>query len=88
MHWLIFNSLYRIGALCPYCMVVWAVTIPLFWYVTLRNLHAAMPRLPRRLANAVSTARQFHGVVLTGWFLLIAVAVLEEFWLYWSALLT
>ena len=29
VHWLIFQSLYRIGALCPYCMVVWAVTIPL-----------------------------------------------------------
>ena len=29
VHWLIFQSLYRIGALCPYCMVVWAVTISL-----------------------------------------------------------
>ena len=87
VHWLIFNSLYRIGALCPYCMVVWAVTIPLFWYVTLHNLQTAMPLLPRRLANPVGTARRFHGVILTGWFLLIAIAVLEEFWLYWSTLL-
>ena len=23
--WLVFQSLYRIGALCPYCMVVWVV---------------------------------------------------------------
>ncbi|OBK89395.1 vitamin K epoxide reductase family protein [Mycolicibacter sinensis] len=29
VHWLIFQSLYRIGALCPYCMVVWAVTMVL-----------------------------------------------------------
>ena len=36
--WLIFQSLYRINALCPYCMVVWAVVIPTFWYVTLVNL--------------------------------------------------
>lgn len=27
VHWLIFQSLYRIGALCPYCMVVWAATM-------------------------------------------------------------
>ncbi|WP_307849809.1 vitamin K epoxide reductase family protein, partial [Qaidamihabitans albus] len=27
VHWLIYSSLYDIGALCPYCMVVWAVTI-------------------------------------------------------------
>lgn len=26
--WLIFQSLYRINALCPYCMVVWVVAIP------------------------------------------------------------
>lgn len=31
VHWLAFQSLYRIGALCPYCMVVWAVMIPTFW---------------------------------------------------------
>ena len=34
VHWLIFQSLYRIGALCPYCMVVWAVTIPLLVVVS------------------------------------------------------
>ena len=42
VHWLIFQSLYRIGALCPYCMVVWAVTIPLLVVVAsiaLRPLH-------------------------------------------------
>ena len=32
--WLIFQSLYRINALCLYCMVVWAVVIPTFWTVT------------------------------------------------------
>jgi uncharacterized membrane protein len=54
VHWLIFQSLYRIGALCPYRMIVWAVTISIFWYVTLRNL-------PARLAV------RYHGVVLTLW---------------------
>ncbi|WP_067861587.1 vitamin K epoxide reductase family protein [Nocardia shimofusensis] len=32
--WLIFQSLYRIGALCPYCMVVWAVVTPLLAVLT------------------------------------------------------
>ncbi|WP_405178481.1 vitamin K epoxide reductase family protein [Nocardia sp. NBC_01377] len=27
--WLVFQSLYRIDALCPYCMVVWAIITPL-----------------------------------------------------------
>ena len=34
VHWLIFQSLYLIGALCPYCMVVWVVTIPLLVVVS------------------------------------------------------
>lgn len=29
--WLISQSLYEIRALCPYCMVVWAAMIPMFW---------------------------------------------------------
>ena len=29
--WLISQSLYEIRALCPYCMVVWACVIPIFW---------------------------------------------------------
>jgi hypothetical protein len=32
--WLIVQSLYVIGALCPWCMVAWSVTIPIFWLIT------------------------------------------------------
>lgn len=84
VHWLIFSSLYRIGALCPYCMVVWAVTIPVFWYVSLRNATAASGRWRPAAARTVHGARSLHGVVLTLWFLLIAAAILQRFWLFWS----
>ncbi len=36
--WLIGQSIFVLGTLCPWCMVVWAATIPLFWAVTIRNL--------------------------------------------------
>jgi len=36
--WLISQSLYDLRTLCPWCMLVWTVTIPLFWVVTSRNL--------------------------------------------------
>ena len=29
---LVWTSLYALVALCPYCMVVWAAMLPLFWY--------------------------------------------------------
>lgn len=36
--WLISQSIFFLGSLCPWCAVVWSVTIPMFWLVTLYNL--------------------------------------------------
>ncbi|MDX6275967.1 MAG: hypothetical protein QOJ72_95 [Nocardioidaceae bacterium] len=41
--WLQSQSIYEIGKLCPWCMVVWSVMIPLFVLVTARNLRAWSP---------------------------------------------
>jgi len=35
--WFFFESVYRIGALCLYCMITWVVTWPLFLYTTVWN---------------------------------------------------
>ena len=88
VHWLIFQSLYRIDALCPYCMVVWVVAIPLFWYTTLHNLQARSIPTPVRLQRAVRGAIAYHGVLLTIWYLVIVGLVANRFWDYWSTLLT
>jgi uncharacterized membrane protein len=44
--WLQTQSIYDIGKLCPWCMVVWTVTIPMFVWVTARNLRAYAPNNP------------------------------------------
>jgi uncharacterized membrane protein len=85
VHWLIAQSLYRIGALCPYCLVAWAVTIPVFWYVTLRNLNALGDRLPGPLRQATRRMSAVHAVLLTGWFLLVTSLALQRFWDFWVA---
>lgn len=82
VHWLIYQSLYVIGALCPYCIVVWAVTIPIFWYPTIRNLRSlGTSRKP------IAVLDEYRGAILTGWFLLILVLVAQRWWDYWSSLL-
>ncbi|MGW0043164.1 vitamin K epoxide reductase family protein [Rhodococcus sp. NPDC003348] len=85
VHWLIAQSLYVIGALCPYCMVVWAVTVPIFWYVTLRNLHHGTFSRPVR-AEVVAAGGN-HLVPVTVWFLAVAALVIHRFYSYWSTLL-
>jgi uncharacterized membrane protein len=54
--WLIWQSIYFIGTLCPWCMLVWSVTIPLFLAVTLYSLKSgAIPvgDRGRRIAAAL-----------------------------------
>jgi len=84
--WLQFESFYRIGALCIFCMVVWAMTIPIFWYTTLHVLHEGHIKTPVRLKNIVAFATHHHGDILLLWFLIIIGLIIKRFWYYWSTL--
>ena len=84
--WLMIQSLYSIGALCPYCMIVWAVMVPIFIYVTLYNIdHGALP-LTRSVRPAAQVLVRYHTVIVTCWFLIIITLILIRFWDYWSSL--
>jgi uncharacterized membrane protein len=83
VHWLIGQSLYSIGALCPYCVVVWVVTIPIFWYVTVHNLQAGHLPSPAGLRRVAVRNRD---LVLAAWYLVVTGLVLIRFWDYWSSL--
>jgi uncharacterized membrane protein len=81
VHWLKYETLYDIGALCPYCMVVWAVTIPLFAVVApiaLRPL--AGNRVARFLYN-------WRWPLVALWFVSVILEILVRFWYYWSTLI-
>ncbi len=84
IHWLFFESVYRIHALCPYCMGVWAVTITTFWYVTQYNLKAGHIVLPARLQSLGNFVRRHHLDILILWFLVIAALILKHFWYYYG----
>jgi len=64
--WLVSQSLYSIGALCPWCMVVWSCTIPIFWMVTAEN--ARRGRLSRSGEPGVIAGT----VVSLRWLLVVA----------------
>ncbi len=81
VHWLIFESLYRIGALCPYCMVVWSVTIPLL-VVT-----SSIALQPLRGNAAARIIHQWRWSLTALWFTAVLLLILVRFWDYWSTLL-
>jgi uncharacterized membrane protein len=41
--WLQYESIFRIGSLCPYCMVVWVVMIAIFVYLSGSNIERFVP---------------------------------------------
>lgn len=49
----IWTSLYVLGALCPWCMVVWAVMIPIFWLQVVFALQEGDVPAPGGLRRAV-----------------------------------
>lgn len=63
--WLIFQSIFVLGTLCPWCMVTWAVTIPSFYAVTLHVLRSGLLPAPASVRRAADR--------LMGWIPLFAV---------------
>lgn len=81
VQWLVWQSLYSIGALCPWCMVVWTVTAPIFVWVTASNLAAG--RLGIR-GTAVDAIVSLRGIILAAWYLVVLGLIFvrwQDFWL-------
>lgn len=85
--WLQYQSIYSIGALCPYCMVVWAVTIPTFIYTTVHNIREGYLNLPASIQGVGTFISKYHVEITVSWFLLILLAIIEHFWYYWKTVL-
>jgi uncharacterized membrane protein len=72
--WLQVQSIHVIGALCPYCMVVWAVMTPLFVAVTAESL--------RRFAGRSGLARfvsNWSVLIIALWYVAVAAAIWFKF---------
>ncbi|MFT3661276.1 MAG: vitamin K epoxide reductase family protein [Gordonia sp. (in: high G+C Gram-positive bacteria)] len=77
VNYLAFQSIYRIGALCPYCMVVWTVT-PILLVLSVSR---ALDDGPRS-----RTLRDIGWVLLALWYAIVIFAATERFWDYWVTL--
>ncbi|RLV56679.1 vitamin K epoxide reductase family protein [Aeromicrobium phragmitis] len=64
--WLQYQSIFTIGRLCPYCMVVWAVMIPIFVLVTARNV-------PGRFL------RNWSALIIALWYIAVAATIFFVF---------
>jgi len=84
VHWLFFQSVYRINALCPYCMAAWVVTITSFWYVLQYNLRMKHIALKGAWTKLGDFLQKHHLDILVLWFLVIFVLIMKHFWYYYG----
>lgn len=84
VHWLAYQSLYEIDALCPWCLGVWAVTMPTAVWLTLIAMSRSSSDAVASVAVRLWTWR--YSIVFA-WYLLIATLILINFWDYWRTLL-
>lgn len=87
VHVLVVTSLWGIEALCPYCMVVWAATVPLF--AVIANYGIPRGALGRRAARSqlVGDLLALRWWLVGLWFLVVVALAGVTFWDYWSTLL-
>lgn len=77
--WLWSQALYSIHILCPFCMIVWAVMIPMFVWVSIRNVSHGVIPLPAGAARILGdsgwilTALLYVAVIATIFFAFIQV---------------
>ena len=54
VHMFAYRSIFEFGSLCPWCMVVWLMTIPLFWSVASWSLRAGVwGAAPHRVGEVI-----------------------------------
>ncbi|THV41088.1 vitamin K epoxide reductase family protein [Glycomyces buryatensis] len=84
--WLIIQTSFLIGVLCPWCMVVWAVVIPIFWFTTVDNLRTGAIGVGEDWRGAVDDLLRFHWIGLAVLYLAVLAIIGMAFWDYWSTL--
>ncbi len=79
--WLQYQAITQIGALCPYCLVVWLVVIPFFVHTVARSMQNGALPVPAGLRDFVVPNRWLLTVI---WYLAVIAAAafgLGDAWL-------
>ncbi|MBL5975445.1 MAG: vitamin K epoxide reductase family protein [Candidatus Leucobacter sulfamidivorax] len=81
--WLQYQSIFSLGTLCPWCMVAWAVMIPLWWF------SLGWPYASGEIPLSESARSRWRGLAAWAWVIVLVnvlvVAAVAQFQLNWFA---
>ncbi|MEO6761729.1 MAG: vitamin K epoxide reductase family protein [Candidatus Saccharimonadales bacterium] len=83
-YWLLYESVYSINALCPYCLSVDVVLTIAVWYTTLYNFRQGHLKVRASCQKAVDFASRHHLDIIVLWFLIVIAIILKHFWYYYG----
>jgi uncharacterized membrane protein len=84
--WLFSQSLFVIGALCPYCMLAWTGMIPVFWKQFLFATREGIVPVPIKTVGFFVGAYDWHWLYTFGTFGAIITVTVWRFWDLWPSL--
>ncbi|MHB1865029.1 MAG: vitamin K epoxide reductase family protein [Candidatus Saccharimonadales bacterium] len=82
--WLFTLSLYKVHALCPFCLGVDIVVYTTFWYITLYNIKNGNIKLNSRIKKAGEFLIRHHLDILILWFIILFIWIMHHFWYYYG----
>ncbi|HEV2402681.1 MAG TPA: vitamin K epoxide reductase family protein [Candidatus Saccharimonadales bacterium] len=77
-------SIYRVHALCPFCLVTDIAVYTVAWYISLYTIDQGFIHLPKQAIPGARFARRHHLDLLIGLFLLLVIFTLHHFWYYYG----
>ncbi|MEU8519594.1 vitamin K epoxide reductase family protein [Streptomyces sp. NBC_01216] len=80
--WLMYQSLYEIGALCLWCCLAWTATLVMFWYVTAHNVRAGVLPAPAAVKGFFEDFAFAPPVLHAG---IIGMLILTRWWDFWTS---
>lgn len=85
--WLIHQSVYEIGSLCMFCMLLWLTVTAVFWYTVVYVLRKEYVQLPVRFAGLHAFIQRHHLDILITFYLVVTGLILHQFWYYFGTIL-
>lgn len=85
--YLYYSSIFVIGIGCPWCIVVWTVTIPLFCVVTGYNVIAGNLGAGLRDNGVVRAIAGTALIIAILWLILVYASIVFRFWVFFGSLI-
>ena len=82
-----YTSIYTIGVGCPWCMVVWVVTIVQFCVVLAANVLRGTFGRSAEDSTVLRVLASMPLVIAAVWLLVIATAMVAQFWTFFGSLI-